>query len=261
MIQDEKLTVETNIDTTELGVFINDGHFGPFSIDREVSQEIFFELLDGNFDVYGNIENDTLLKFQKTETGIAYTVEYRIDDQDLISEILDSGEYISTDSGGEIYDFNGNYYSVSSVVDDEYFSDWTNWSTKIDEEFERFCDDQDIDSNSDESGKLYDFFLENVLPQLNLEEPKESDYNNYYEAFRLNKIEETSTFFENDVFVLRPYYWGLSNEIAEKPNFEYKPTDFKLKCYKYFMRGATCNKEITKDEFRDIVKNCISSLH
>lgn len=260
MIQDEKLTVETNFDTTELGVFINDGHFGPFSITKDIYQEIFSELLEGNFDICGNIENDALLKFQKTETGIAYTVEYRIDDQNLISEILGSGEYISSDSKGEIYDFNGNYYSVYSMIDDKYFSDWTNWSMKIDEEFERFCDDQDIDSNSDESGELYDFFSENILPQLNLEEPKESDYNHYYNAFRLTKIEETSTFFENDVFILRPYYWGLSEEIAEKPNFEYKPTDFKLKCYKHFMRGVTCNKEITNDDFRDIVKNCISSL-
>ena len=260
MIQDEKLTVETNFDTTELGVFINDGHFGPFSINKEIYQKIFSELLEGNFDIYGRIENDALLKFQKTETGIAYTVEYSIDDQDLISEILDCGEYISSDSEGEIYDFNGNYYSVSYVVDDKYFSDWTKWSMKIDEEFEKFCENQNINSNYDESGELYDFFSENVLPQLNLEEPRESDYDHYYNAFRLNKIEETSTFFENNVFVLRPYYLGISDEIAEKPNFEYKPTDFKLKCYKYFTRGVTCNKEITKNDFKDIVKNCISSL-
>ena len=49
MSKKELLTKETNLDNTELGVFINDGYFGPFTLDRERSEEIFSKLLENNF--------------------------------------------------------------------------------------------------------------------------------------------------------------------------------------------------------------------
>lgn len=44
-----------------------------------------------------------------------------------------------------------------------------------------------------------------------------------------------------------------------QPNFWYKPSDLKIKWYKYPLRGAYANKKITVERFRKILKECIES--
>ena len=66
--------------------------------------------------------------------------------------------------------------------------------------------------------------------------------------------------FENDTFVIRPYYWGEDEEKAELPNFVYKPTRLEIRWYKYPMRDAYCNQDISIDEFRKIVEKCSESM-
>lgn len=65
---------------------------------------------------------------------------------------------------------------------------------------------------------------------------------------------------ENETFAIRPYYWGDDEDIAELPNFVYKPMDFELRWYKYPMRDAYCNNDLSPDEFRDILESCRASL-
>lgn len=62
--------------------------------------------------------------------------------------------------------------------------------------------------------------------------------------------------FENDVFVVRPYYWGDDENIAELPNFEYKPSNFHIKWYKYPLRDSYMNQNISLQEFKDIIESC-----
>ena len=45
-----------------------------------------------------------------------------------------------------------------------------------------------------------------------------------------------------------------------KPNFYYKPTDFKIKWYKYPLRDSYSNRPITLKEFKHIIDDCIKSL-
>ena len=47
---------------------------------------------------------------------------------------------------------------------------------------------------------------------------------------------------------------------VEKPNFHYKPTDFRLKWYKYPLRDSYANKNITLQEFRVMINKCIASI-
>lgn len=42
--------------------------------------------------------------------------------------------------------------------------------------------------------------------------------------------------FENDVFLINPYYWGDDEKIMYEPNFKYKPLDLEIRWYKYPMR-------------------------
>ena len=45
-----------------------------------------------------------------------------------------------------------------------------------------------------------------------------------------------------------------------KPNFHYKPTDLRIKWYKYPLRDSYSDKPITLEEFREVIDNCIKSI-
>lgn len=87
--------------------------------------------------------------------------------------------------------------------------------------------------------------------------------------------------FENDTFIVRPYYWGececddwndntcsdnigmaAHTEFCEylKSNFVYKSTGFEMDWYKYPLRSATMNQNITLRQFSEMIIGCIGSL-
>lgn len=67
--------------------------------------------------------------------------------------------------------------------------------------------------------------------------------------------------YENDTFVIRPYYWGEDEDEADKPNFVYKPGGIKIWWYKYPLRAAECSHNISFREFRKILRKCSKSLN
>ncbi len=88
-----------------------------------------------------------------------------------------------------------------------------------------------------------------------------------YEGNRYDELREKGWFnkdddFENDVFSITPYCWCdlMGCERCRKPNFHYKPTDFKLYWYKYPLRGNNCNRDITAEEFLKIINQCTESF-
>lgn len=46
-----------------------------------------------------------------------------------------------------------------------------------------------------------------------------------------------------------------------QPNFLYKPTGFSIMCYKYFLRDSYMNQNISLDEFKNILKECVKSYY
>ncbi len=66
--------------------------------------------------------------------------------------------------------------------------------------------------------------------------------------------------FENDTFVVRPYYWGDDEKIAELPNFVFKPTGLEISWYKYPMRDAYSNQDVDIATFRQILDGCEASM-
>lgn len=56
-------------------------------------------------------------------------------------------------------------------------------------------------------------------------------------------------------------YWDEDSEEANKPNFYHKPSGYKLTWYKYPMRGALANKDITPNQFVQILSHCINSYN
>lgn len=67
-------------------------------------------------------------------------------------------------------------------------------------------------------------------------------------------------YFENEVFIVMPYYWGDDDEIAEKSNFVYKPDGFELQWYKYPLRDSYMNKDIELDELKKMLEHCKRSM-
>ena len=69
--------------------------------------------------------------------------------------------------------------------------------------------------------------------------------------------------YENDTFMVRSYDWGLDDE-ADKRNeyhFWHKPSGFKLQWYKYPLRDPYVNMDISHEQFLDILRDCMNSIH
>jgi hypothetical protein len=77
--------------------------------------------------------------------------------------------------------------------------------------------------------------------------------------------------YKNNVFVIRPYWWGecdcgaLDYEPHTDscslilPNFEHFKSDLKVMWYKYPLRDSYANREITLNEWTKIMKECYNS--
>ena len=73
-------------------------------------------------------------------------------------------------------------------------------------------------------------------------------------------MDETYATFDNDVFTIRPYYWGEDDKIAQLSNFVYKPTNFQIQWYKYPLRDSYMNQDISVEQFKEIIENCKKSI-
>lgn len=55
--------------------------------------------------------------------------------------------------------------------------------------------------------------------------------------------------YENDNFVVRPYYWGEDDDASTYPNFTDKKNNIHIWWYKYPLRGSTSNVNLTFKHF------------
>jgi hypothetical protein len=66
--------------------------------------------------------------------------------------------------------------------------------------------------------------------------------------------------FENEVFLVQPYYWGEDDEVACLPNFVFKATGYSLQWYKYPLRDAYASFELSFEDFVTMLKTCLNSI-
>lgn len=87
------------------------------------------------------------------------------------------------------------------------------------------------------------------------------DYHCFYDKYKEDPEHTTDRGgYENDIFLINPYYWGEDEEIAILPNFVYKPTGFEIQWYKYPLRDAYMNQNISLNDAEKIWKRCIESM-
>lgn len=82
-----------------------------------------------------------------------------------------------------------------------------------------------------------------------------------FKIFGLRNSDELAEFYDNDIFVMRPYYWGDDEALMVKPNFEFKPKHITISWYKYPMRDAYCNQDLTLDEFDTMLAECVDEFN
>ena len=64
--------------------------------------------------------------------------------------------------------------------------------------------------------------------------------------------------FENDTFQVKMYRWNDDDD--NDYHFWHKPTGFMIEWYKYPLRGAWCNRQISDNQFVDVLYDCINSI-
>lgn len=85
------------------------------------------------------------------------------------------------------------------------------------------------------------------------------DFYGYMERDDVKKTDRGG--FENEVFMINPYYWGDDTDIAMEPNFVFKENDFRIDWYKYPLRDSYSNMDVTFTEFATMLKKCVKSIN
>ena len=76
----------------------------------------------------------------------------------------------------------------------------------------------------------------------------------------VKKYETDRGDFENDTFLVNPYYWGEDEDVMDEPNFVFKPSGLTIDWYKYPFRDSYSNMKLTLDELKDILVKCKESV-
>ena len=99
-----------------------------------------------------------------------------------------------------------------------------------------------------------------VEPRMEYQEPfARFMYENEFDMYGYHELTSAGSF-ETNTFILRPYYWGEDEDIAALPNFVYKPTGLEISWYKYPMRDAYSNQDVSVETFVEILADCERSM-
>ena len=75
------------------------------------------------------------------------------------------------------------------------------------------------------------------------------------EDFQKDPFSNTGASYKNDVFEVQAYSWG-----DEEQPFNFRWKDFCVSWYKHFGRGTSQNREMSRDECKLMVRECVRSM-
>lgn len=247
-----------DIEDIELGNLLFGHSRGEYHVPREW-QDTFCTFLENcGFDSYGYTD-DKLEKYIKTDYGY-YEDVYPTNTS--IKDVLKNGTHLREMPYTEFImkgiSYRGNYYKYN----DKLYLILPDFSPEYLEKLELY-DDEFLNWLCDLSDADYEKYMndELIVPaEISTLEPSIDEAGIIESMYEVIERESHIHFFDNDVFSLRPYYWGESDELAEKPNFVFKPTGFELSWYKWPFRDSYMSKNISYGEFCDMIDKCKQSL-
>ena len=247
----------------ELGDMLS-GHGHEFyEMPRGEWQELFQQFLEVcGFDSYGHIEKDELEAYLKLDKGEAY---YPHNTKLTPETIMEKGifSHIGLNRSDEYYFYKGRLYCIYRDLEDSYHTDYNNWSNQFDKQFDIYWNAIDQYLNEHNLDDIAEDKLPNEIHKLkptNENKPNPNNYKTVNRAWLVESKFEHDHYFDNGTFVIRPFYWGDSEYICQLPNFVYYPKNIQIHWYKYPLRGASCNKNISLKEFKEILAKCKESL-
>ena len=123
----------------------------------------------------------------------------------------------------------------------------------MDNEFKEFLDDEKINIVVPNGmfGPEKDYLIDSIIRAIAEEFSSKEQWASKY-----------GTDVENNVFMMHGYCWCESEDCGwcngTKPNFHYKPLDYKVTWYKYIGRGMQYNKELTTAQCAEILIECLN---
>lgn len=205
-------------------------------------------LFEQNFDKY-DVYNEMIANNIDTQI-------LKIEDTNIEIEILKFGE---VDSSFEL--FIKRYLCGDEVLEHENLY-------RIDLENIEHKDEQSVDNEMELGNILFGnsrgtYSLDRGIWQKTFFEFLDEiglDSYGYVEDEKLKEYQTDRGGFENDTFIINPYYWGDDESIMQEHNFIYKPTGYEIDWYKYPLRDSYANKKVTFKEFKEILNECKKSV-
>lgn len=229
----------------EMGNLLFGNARGEYMVPREWQDE-FVDFLNSNgFDFDGYIEDNALNRGRREERLMDECLEWSPMSAEYVKE---NGTLVKEEDGIPYYDLDGQRYCICKELSDEYLD-------RESEFYDKLLDMLPGESLEEDDGELEALMLRH---EADLPVATESDY--FDKTYLVRKKEFSAFCFNNGTFIVRPYYWGDSEEIGKLPNFEYLPGKFELSWYKHPLRDSYCNKDITWEAFREMLKACSESI-
>lgn len=259
MTKDNELK-KSSIDTIEIGNLLFGHSRGEYLIPRGNKwEDCFHEFLkETGFDSYGYTET-ALDKYLKAEIGYG---KYSKDTNVKVESVLRSGRWVGEEDRTDVringISYRGNVFEYRNKL----YSIYPSHNQKYCEDEGAYFDALDKWENS-LSKEDYKKYLNNKLMvplEIRELEPKEDASVVEPHIKEIYFEEETHSYFENDVFIVSPYFWGESEELHGKPNFVFKPEGIEIHWYKYPLRDSYINKKITLEHFKEILEKCKDSV-
>lgn len=251
MSEDNRNNTECLIEKMELGNLLFGNSRGDFSVDRESLEDLFISFLEkAGFDSYGEIIDEDSEYLITYDEGVSYKFSSN-KKHPSYKEIKEKGELIEDNPDFLIYSYKDKKYYLTEEYEDKYYDDLEIYEDQL----EAF-----LTSKSKKHLIPEDFTSEELPNSIKVMKPNPEFYKKELIVQELVPVEEYHRKFENDTFIVRPYYWGDSDELKALPNFLYKPENINIDWYKYPFRDSYSNVKLDYKKLREIIDDCLKSL-
>lgn len=236
-----------NINDIELGNLLYGNSRGEYQVPRDWQDEFVDFLVKNGFDSRGYIVDAELTSFAEEETCIDKIYMKSVLPAHYVRE---HGTFIKEVEEVKCYEVDGVEFGIVKDFTDEFKRREDTYYDLMAEQFEQIAG-YDFDDDT------FEAYLKEHESDRPIPTPRD-----YIElVYESSESKSSHAIFNNGTFIVRPYYWGDSESIAQLPNFVHIPSGLEISWYKYPLRNSYCNKDISFKNVEEILADCAESLN